>query len=117
MIKVEVIWTGKPKFQMGGLMGKGRPVDLGFTAIVKVKNILIWLISANISAINLDPFEQFGMDHLDFDLVLLRSKTHFRAVWEKESCGIVIIDTPDWGPASLDTLSYEHARKGVFPIT
>ena len=63
----------KTKFQMGGLMGKGRPVDLGVTAIVKVKN-LHWLISANISAINLDPFEQFGMDHLDFDLVLLRSK-------------------------------------------
>ena len=117
VIEVEVIWTGKPKFQMGGLMGKGRPVDLGVTAIVKVKNIFIWLISANISAINLDPFEQFGMDHLDFDLVLLRSKTHFRAVWEKESCGIVIIDTPDWGPALLNTLSYEHARKGVFPIT
>ena len=32
--EVEVIWTGKPKFQMGGLMGKGRPVDLGVTAIV-----------------------------------------------------------------------------------
>ena len=116
-IEVEVIWTGQPQFQMGGLMGKGRPVELGITAIVKIKNILIWLISANISAINLDPFEQFGMSHLDFDLVLLRSKTHFRAVWEKESCGIVIVDTPDWGPALLDTLSYKHARKGVFPIT
>lgn len=114
---VEVIWTGKPTFKMGGLMGKGRPVDLGVTAIVKIKSIFIWLISANISAINLDPFEQFGMNHLDFDFVLLRSKTHFRAVWEKESCGIVMIDTPDWGPALLNTLSYEHARKGVFPIT
>ena len=98
-------------------MGKGRPVDLGITAIVRVKNIFIWLISENISAINLDPFEQFGMSHLDFDLVVLRSKTHFRAIWEKESCGIVIVDTPDWGPALLDTLCYENARKGVYPIT
>ena len=49
----------RSKVQMGGLMGKGRPVDLGVTAIVKVKNIFIWLISANISAI-IDPFEQFG---------------------------------------------------------
>ena len=106
----------KTKVQNGRINGK-RPVDLGEPAIVKIKNIFIWLISANISAINLDPFEQFDMHHLDFDLVLLRSKTHFRAVWEKESCGIVIIDTPDWGPALLETLSYEHARKGVFPIT
>ena len=116
-LNVNVIWSGKPKFFMGGLMGKGRPVDLGITAIVRVKNIFIWLISENISAINLDPFEQFGMSHLDFDLIVLRSKTHFRAIWEKESCGIVIVDTPDWGPALLDTLCYENARKGVYPIT
>ena len=98
-------------------MGKGRPVSLGPTAIIRVNKVLIWLISANISAINLDPFEQFGFDHNDFDIVLLRSKTHFRAIWEKESKKIIIVDTPDWGPGLLDTLPYKNARKGVFPIT
>ena len=98
-------------------MGKGRPVNLGQTAIIKIKEIFIWLISANTSAINLDPFEQFGFCHEDFDIVLLRSKTHFRAVWEKESAEIIIVDTPDWGPGLLSTLPYRSARPGVFPIT
>lgn len=112
-----VIWAGEARFAMGGKMGRGRPVDLGPTALVRAGGIVVWLISANISAINLDPFEQFGLDHRDFDIVVLRSKTHFRAIWEHEAAEIVIVDTPDWGPALLDSLPYRHARPGVFPIT
>ena len=112
-----VEWAGEKAFVMGGKMGRGRPVDLGATAIIRVGNIVIWLISANLSAINLDPFEQFGMDHRDFDIVVLRSKTHFRAIWETEAAEIIIVDTPDWGPALLESLPYERARPGVFPIT
>jgi microcystin degradation protein MlrC len=112
-----VEWAGEKSFPMGGKMGRGRPVELGATAVIRVGEIVIWLISANLSAINLDPFEQFGMDHRDFDIVVLRSKTHFRAVWEDEAAEIIIVDTPDWGPALLDTLPYRRARPGVFPIT
>lgn len=112
-----VEWAGEKLFSMGGKMGRGRPVDLGATAVIRVGGIVVWLISANLSAINLDPFEQFGLDHRDFDIVVLRSKTHFRAVWRDEAAEIIIVDTPDWGPALLDTLPYERARTGVFPIT
>lgn len=112
-----VEWAGEKTFPMGGKMGRGRPVELGTCAVIRVGEIVIWLISANLSAINLDPFEQFGMDHRDFDIVVLRSKTHFRAVWREEAAEIIIVDTPDWGPALLDTLPYQRARPGVFPIT
>jgi microcystin degradation protein MlrC len=112
-----VEWAGEKVFPMGGRMGRGRPVELGATAVVRVGGIVVWLISANLSAINLDPFEKFGMDHRDFDIVVLRSKTHFRAIWEIEAAEIIIVDTPDWGPALLETLPYRRARPGVFPIT
>jgi microcystin degradation protein MlrC len=113
----KVLWVGDKRFVMGGEMGRGRPVDLGPTAVIQVGRIVVWLISANLSAINLDPFEQFAMDHRDFDIVVLRSKTHFRAIWQDEATEIIIVDTPDWGQARLDTLPYKRARKGVFPIT
>jgi microcystin degradation protein MlrC len=112
-----VEWAGEKLFPMGGEMGRGRPVDLGPCAVIRIGELVIWLISANLSAINLDPFEQFGMDHRDFDIVVLRSKTHFRAIWETEAVEIIIVDTPDWGPALLDTLPYQRARAGVYPIT
>ena len=117
IVTARVLWTGEPNFFMGGEMGKGRPISLGPTAVIEAQGVVIWLISLNISAINLDPFEQFGFNHKDFDIVLLRSKTHFRAVWEAEAEKIIIVDTPDWGPGLLDTLTYQNARPGVFPIT
>ena len=116
-LTAKVLWVGEKRFAMGGEMGRGRPVDLGPTAVIRIRGIVVWLISANLSAINLDPFEQFAIDHRDFDIVVLRSKTHFRAIWQDEAAEIIIVDTPDWGPALLNTLPYERARKGVFPIT
>ena len=50
-------------------------------------------------AIDLDALEQFGIDFAQLDILLLRSKTHFRAVFEPMAAAIVIVDTPDWGTA------------------
>jgi microcystin degradation protein MlrC len=70
----------------------------------------ISVTSLSQSAIDFDPFLQFGLDPAGFDIVLLRSKTHFRAAWEGFAAEIVIIDTPDYGPADISTLPYRHAR-------
>ncbi len=51
------------------------------------------------------------------DYVLLRSKTHFRAAYTDITAAIVIIDTPDWGPADLRSLDYVHVPRGeVYPF-
>jgi microcystin degradation protein MlrC len=66
----------------------------------------------------MDCFYQFeGLKPEDFDIILLRSKTHFREIYEPMCSEIVIIDTPDWGPAKLSELPYEFLPKGVFPVT
>ena len=74
-------------------------------------------ISAQWSAIDLDCFEQYGLDPRDFDIILLRSKTHFRELYEPLCAEIVIIDTPDWGPAELANLPYEYLPAGVYPVS
>jgi microcystin degradation protein MlrC len=74
------------------------------------------VISDCTSAIDLDALEQFGIDVAAQDIVLLRSKTHFRAVFEPLAAAIVIVDTPDWGPADLTLLPYRHAPAGLVPL-
>lgn len=74
-------------------------------------------VAANGKSDDEDPFIQFGLDAWAFDIIVLRSKTHFRAAYEKLAREILVVDTPDWGPADLRTLPYEKVRSGVFPVT
>ncbi|WP_112320915.1 M81 family metallopeptidase [Oceanibium sediminis] len=92
-----------------GAMRAGSTVRLGDTALLDVRGMKISVTSLSQSAIDFDPFLEFGLDPADFDIVLLRSKTHFRAAWEGFAAEIVIVDTPDYGPADVSKLPYRHA--------
>ena len=93
-----------------GRMRAGSEVRLGDTVLLDVDGVKISVTSLSQSAIDFDPFLQFDLDPADFDIVLLRSKTHFRAAWEGFAAEIIIVETPDYGPADIFALPYEHAR-------
>ena len=113
-----VIWAGQLKFPITGPLKTGMEIDLGPSTLIELQGIVISVISVQWSAIDMDCFYQFeGLKPEDFDIILLRSKTHFREVYEPMCSEIVIIDTPDWGPAKLSALPYEFLPKGVFPVT
>lgn len=117
-VKAEILWAG-PKTYIGtGPMRKDSLINPGIVAVLKVGGITISVTETPLTCIDEDPFIQFGMDARDFDIVLLRSKTHFRAVWEDLAEEIVIVDTPDWGPADLLSLPYQHVpRDRIYPFT
>lgn len=112
-----VLYAGVKVFSGTGPMRRGRRIDLGPSALVDAGGIVVSIVSHPTTAIDLDPFTQFGLTVDDFRLIVLRSKTHFRAVYEPLASAILIVDTPDWGTAALSTLPYRHVPAGVFPIT
>ena len=68
-------------------------------------------------ALDEDPFHQCGMRAQDFDVILLRSKTHFRAVYAPLAEEIILIDTPDWGRYDLTSIPYQHVNRAeVYPF-
>jgi microcystin degradation protein MlrC len=114
--EAEVLWAGDKVFTGSGPMRKGRRIDLGPSALLRFGGVTVSVISVCTSAIDLDALEQFGIDIAAQDIVLLRSKTHFRAVYEPLAAAVVIVDTPDWGTADLKRLPYRHAPAGIFPL-
>lgn len=114
--EAEVLWAGEKLFTGTGPMRKGRRIDLGASALLRIGSVTVSVISVCTSAIDLDALEQFGVDFAAQDIVLLRSKTHFRAVYEPLAAAIVIVDTPDWGTADLTRLPYRHAPSQIFPL-
>ena len=115
-VEAEVLWAGEKRFVGTGPMRRGRQIDLGPSALLRVGRHTVSVVSVCTSAIDLDALEQFGIDFAQLDILLLRSKTHFRAVFEPLAAAIVIVDTPDWGTADLAALPYRHAPAGIYPL-
>lgn len=114
----KILFAGDKSYRTTGPMGRGSVVNLGPSAVIQAGDITVWVTTAQKTAIDEDCFIQFGMKASDFSLIVLRSKTHFRAVYESLSEEILIVDTPDWGPADLSTLPYRHVpTEQVFPFT
>lgn len=113
MLQAEVVQAGPTRYACTGAMRNGALVDLGQAALLRAGGIDVIVSEIPHSCIDTDPFTAFGLDPLAYDLVILRSKTHFRAAWEPIAAEIVIVDTPDWGPADLTSLPYRHVPRGA----
>jgi microcystin degradation protein MlrC len=117
-VEGKVVFAGPKCFHATGPYYTGRLIDLGNVVVIDTGFLVLSITSRPSVAVDEDCFTQFGMHASDFDFILLRSKTHFRAAYEPIAAGIVIIDTPDWGPADLTTLNYEHVpRDRTYPFT
>ena len=112
------MFAGPKSYCATGPYYTGRLVNLGDVVVVDNGFALISISSRPYVEVSDDSFTQFGLAASDFDYVLLRSKTHFRAVYEQIASAVVIIDTPDWGPADLTTFNYVHVpRERTFPFS
>ena len=117
-VTTKVIWAGEKTITVTGPLYTGGKFKLGATAVLDLGGgVMVSLISIQWSAIDRDPFDQFGLVPEDFDIILLRSKTHFRHVYTPMCEDILIVDTPDWGPADVTALPYEYADRSSFPFT
>lgn len=116
-IRARVLWAGPMSYRVSGAYMHGMPVDLGMTALLDVDGVMVSVVSAFAFAVDGDAFTIFGQRPEDFDIIVLRSKTHFRAFYEPRAREILIVDTPDYGAADLSLLPYERLdTTRTFPL-
>ena len=116
-IKGKVLWAGERKYIGTGPMRTNQETKLGPTAIIKTNGIWLQLTTYGHSLIDEDPITQFGYATNDFDIIVSKSKTHFRAVYESVGEEIIIVDAPGQCPADLSEFQYKNVPAGVYPIT
>jgi microcystin degradation protein MlrC len=116
-VEGEILWAGEARYKGTGPMTQGLEIDLGDTAILEVNGLWLQVVSRRNSLIDEDPFIQFGYDPRDFNIILTKSKTHFRAVYEELGEEIIIVDAPGQCPADLTVFEYRNIPPGVYPIT
>jgi len=117
-VTARVLRAGPISYRVSGTYMRGMPVDLGMTALLDVAGVSVSVVSAFAFAVDADAFTLFGLRPEDFDFIVLRSKTHFRAFYESLAEDILIVDTPDHGVADLTQLPYRHLdTRRAYPFT
>ncbi|MES3677145.1 M81 family metallopeptidase [Halomonas elongata] len=116
-IECEVLQAEPKSYHVSGAMLQGSHVNLGLSALLRIGDIMVSVISRFAFGVDEDAFTVFGQNPRDYDLIVLRSKTHFRQVYQDLAEEILIVDTPDYGPADLLTLPYKRLDiRGVYPF-
>jgi microcystin degradation protein MlrC len=115
-VKGKVLWAGEGKYIGTGPMRINQEINLGPTGILQVGGVWLQVISRQSSLIDDDPIKQFGYRPEDFNIIVSKSKTHFRAVYEVIGEEIIIIDAPGQCPAELSVFQYMNVPDGVYPI-
>jgi microcystin degradation protein MlrC len=116
-VEGKVIYAGEGKYIATGPMRVNQEVDHGPTAILDVDGIWLQLVTHKTSLIDEDPIIQFGYKTQDFDIIVTKSKTHFRAVYEEVGEEIIIVDAPGQCPADPSVFDYKNIPDDLYPIT
>jgi microcystin degradation protein MlrC len=116
-VKGKVLWAGEGRYKGTGPMRVNQDIQLGPTGILQVGGVWLQLISRQSSLIDDDPIKQFGYRPQDFRVIVSKSKTHFRAVYEAIGEEIIIVDAPGQCPADLSVFQYRNVPPGVYPVT
>ena len=113
-----VEFVGTQTYTATGPMKRGEEVTHGETAIVDVDGVWLQLTSQMDGAglTDLGPIEQYGYDASSFDVIVTKSKTHFRAVFEEFASEILFVDAPEYSPADLSRFDYRHAPADAYPL-
>ncbi len=80
-----------------------------------------WLIITPLlhQVTNTDIFEPLGIPLDKLDIIVLKSRVHFRRGYFENgfASSIVLVDAPGIGPADLSTLDYKNIPKNIYPLS
>ncbi|QRZ12852.1 M81 family metallopeptidase [Paracoccus methylovorus] len=107
-VQADILWTGQKSFTVSGRYQQGSHVDLGLTALIQIGRVRVSVVSHFAFAVDGDAFTIFGESPQDYEIILLRSKTHFRDFYEPLAERILVVDTPDLGPANVQLIPYRR---------
>lgn len=112
-----VEYLGPCEFTLVGPMSRGAKRSLGDVAVIGFgENNHIILTPTLHQVLDDAIFPSVGLDLESLEIVVLKSRIHFRAFYDDVAGSVVVIDAPGLGPADLTQHNYENIPEGLYPI-
>ena len=94
----------------------GSPTSMGASALVRVNDIDILLVTVRNQAIGTDLFTQLGCDLEGKKIIVVKSSQHFHASYSKIAKDVVYVGSPGSVTLDLSTLPYRRIHRPKWPL-
>lgn len=98
-------------------MQKGQPINYGKTARLRIGQVEV-VVTSILAGQTLDDrvFLVTGADINDYDIVSIKSTTHFRAFFQPRAKAIVTTNPPGIHTADYSLLTYHKIQRPIYPL-
>ena len=97
-------------------MFKGMPLHLGPLARLQIAGVDVVVGSRRSQTFDKEPFLATGIDVMRYDLVALKSSSHFRACFQSIAHDIVTADPPGLSTHNISVFPRQSTAKAFWPI-
>ncbi len=115
-LEAELVSLSDGHFIGDGPMIHGLPGSFGPSAVIRVDNIEILVVTIPRQILDLQQFKAFGIDPQSKDVVALKSMQHFRAAFEPIAGEIIVCDSGALCTIRYERLPYRNVPRPIFPL-
>jgi len=110
-------FLGDGNYRLTGPKDTGRLTNVGPTAALDIGDGNYIVITSTLHQCqDSEGFNHYGVPFGDLDIIVIKSRVHFRAYYERVAKEIIEVDAPGLGPADLNQFRYRNEPSGLYPI-
>jgi microcystin degradation protein MlrC len=108
---------GSCEYVHNGPMLPGAKVRIGEIAVLGFGENNHLIISQTLQQLYDDAiFSSVGIDPDSLEIIVIKSRVHFKAYFKDVAGAIIVIDTPGIGFSDLKQLKYKNVPKEIYPV-
>ncbi|MCD6580974.1 MAG: MlrC C-terminal domain-containing protein, partial [Desulfuromusa sp.] len=115
-VEAELVSLSDGHFVGDGPINHGLHGNFGPSAVIRVGDIEILVVTIPRQILDLQQFRAFGIDPQNKSIVALKSMQHFRAAFEPISGKIIVCDSGALCTPRYDRLPYRNVPRPIFPL-
>ena len=114
--RARVIALTDGAFVLKGPMGTGLRATVGPSAKVAIDGIEVIITSNRMAPNDPEIFRHIGIEPTDKQILVVKSRGHFRAAYEPFAAEILEVDCPGFASPNLKHFDYKKLRRPLFPL-
>ena len=103
-------------FEMDGESSKGKTFTMGASAVIKVRNLYILVMTIPVPVFDSGPYLSVGLNPAMAKLVMVKSPTQFKSTYIKYTNKLYQINTPGASSSYIWKMPFKNINRPMYPF-